>query len=256
MKCHEFEPIIIGLARGQLVETAARETALVHLKRCVRCATAFEEQRALTAGIRVAAESLPRQDASEQVEVALRRAFRDQAGQFRSTGINHQTKWSWRWSWRLLGAAAAAIILLALLAGVDWLKSRPANQKREAINLPATPSDAVPGKKQESHALTEGKGNQNKKTVSNAAGSRRQRRDHSVRQSAESPMEVTTRFYPLVGEDEMAPLESGQVVRVEMTVSTLISLGLPIRTENINRPLQADLLLGQDGLARAIRFLP
>ncbi len=139
---------------------------------------------------------------------------------------------------------------------MDWLKSRPANQKRDATNHPATNSDADPGKKQESQAFTEGSGNQNQKTVSYSGGSRRLRRGNSVRRSAENPMEVATRFFPLVGVDEMAPLESGQVVRVEVTVSTLISLGLPITTENINRPLQADLLLGQDGLARAIRFLP
>ena len=118
MKCQEFEPIIISLARGQWVESAPREAALGHLERCARCAIAFEEQRALTARIRVAAEGLPRQGASAQVEVALRRAFREQAGRFRSAGINPQTKWNWRWSWRLIGAAAA-IILLALLAG--WI---------------------------------------------------------------------------------------------------------------------------------------
>src|SRR5215475_360437 len=150
MKCQEFEPIIISLARGQLVETSARETALGHLERCAHCAIAFEEQQALTVGIRVAAESLPR-GASAQVEVALRRAFREQAGRFVTTGINPQTKWNWLRSWRLVGAAAA-IILLALLAGVSWLKSTPTNQKREVINHPATPSIADPGQKQESHA--------------------------------------------------------------------------------------------------------
>jgi hypothetical protein len=68
--------------------------------------------------------------------------------------------------------------------------------------------------------------------------------------------EAISRFYPLVEEGEMASLESGMIVRVEAPVSTLITLGLPITAENINQPVQADLLLGQDGLARAIRFLP
>jgi len=254
MKCQEFEPIIISLARGQLVETSARETALGHLERCAHCAIAFEEQQALTVGIRVAAESLPR-GASAQVEVALRRAFREQAGRFVTTGINPQTKWNWLRSWRLVGAAAA-IILLALLAGVSWLKSTPTNQKREVINHPATPSIADPGQKQESHAQINGRGDQNQRTSSNSSGSRRQGRRHSVRQGDESPNEVATRFYPLVEEDQMSPLESGRVVRVEIPVSTFIALGLPITAESINQPVQADLLLGQDGLARAIRFLP
>lgn len=255
MKCQEFEPIIISLARGRLVETAAREAAIGHLEGCARCAIAFEDQQALTAGIRVAAVSLPRQDASLQVEAALRRAFREQAGAFISIGINQRAKWSWRWSWRLVGWAAA-IILFAFLAGVDWLKSPPVNQKQNVINLPSTPDISVPGEKQESQVQAERSGNQNQITASNSTSSRRQGRRHSLGQGPAIPKEVGTRFFPLVEEDEMAPLESGLLVRVEVPASTLISLGLPVTAESINRPVQADLLLGQDGLARAIRFLP
>jgi hypothetical protein len=255
MKCQEFEPIIISLARGQLVETAARDEALGHFERCARCANAFAEQQALTSRIRVAAETLTDHGASARVETDLRRAFRERAGRSITAEAGSQTKWGWNWPWRLVGAAAA-IILLALMAGVGYLKSRPGNQKPEAVNLPATPSIADPGQKQESEARTEGRGNQNQKAASNSGGSRRRGRRYSVRQNAESPVEVATRFYPLVDENEMAPLESGKVVRVEVPASTLISLGLPITAESINRPVQADLLLGQDGLARAIRFLP
>jgi hypothetical protein len=68
--------------------------------------------------------------------------------------------------------------------------------------------------------------------------------------------EVATSFYSLVEEGELVPLESGRVVRVEVPASALIALGLPITAESKDRPVQADLLLGQDGLARAIRFLP
>jgi len=256
MKCQEFEPIIISLARGQLVETSARETALGHLERCARCAIAFEEQQALTSRIRIAFESVADQGASARVEAGLRRAFREQGGRSITTVTGSQTKWNWRWSWRLLGAAAAAIILLALLAGVDWLKSAPTHQKQEANNLSATPSIPVPGQKQESQTLIEDRRDQNQKPTSNSAGSRRKGGNHNVRRSAESPDVVATRFYPLVEEDEMAPLESGKVVRVEVPASTLISFGLPVTAESINRSVQADLLLGQDGLARAIRFLP
>ena len=63
-------------------------------------------------------------------------------------------------------------------------------------------------------------------------------------------------FYSLVGEGELAPLESGQVVRVEVPAATLIRYGVSLTAEAMNQTVQADLLLGQDGLARAIRFLP
>jgi hypothetical protein len=254
MKCQEFEPIIISMARGQLVEPAAREMALAHLDRCARCAIAFEEQQALTAGILVAAESLANQGASASVEEALRFAFRKQVVRFTASGINPQPPENWRRPRRAIGAAAAVILLLAFLAGSDWLKSPPADQKQETANLPATPSPSAPGKKKEAQARAEGRRDQ--KIVSNSAGSRLLSKLQNVRRNVENANEIATRFYPLVEENEMAPLESGVIVRVEAPASTLISFGLPITAENINRPVQADLLLGQDGLARAIRFLP
>ncbi|HKQ90178.1 MAG TPA: hypothetical protein VJZ77_05820 [Blastocatellia bacterium] len=256
MKCHEFEATIMSMARGQLVEAAARDTAGAHLDRCARCADAFEEQQAITAGIRVAAESLANQEPSPRVEEALRRAFRERAGRLAERRITPQPAENGRWSRRVIGAAAAAILLLALLAGADWLKSLPASQKQEATNLPATPSISAPGRKQDSQALAGRGRDQNRKTASNSAGPRRLSKSQGVRQNVENVNEVATRFYPLVDEGEMAPLESGMIVRVEAPASILISLGLPVTAESINRPVQADLLLGQDGLARAIRFLP
>jgi hypothetical protein len=250
MKCQEIEPIIINIARRQLTEAAARETALAHLERCARCAIAFEEQQALSAGIRIAAESLANQGASARVEEALRIAFRERAGRFKASEI--KPRWP-RWT---IGAAAAAILLLALLAGVYRLKSPPADQKQETANLPATPSGESPGQKQNSQPRIEGRGDQNQKSARNPAGSRSLSARRGVRQGAAPDAEIATRFYSLVEEGQLVPLESGRIVRVEVPASALITLGLPITAENMDRTVQADLLVGQDGLARAIRFLP
>ena len=214
MKCHEFEAIIISMARRQLVEVAARETALAHLDRCARCAT-LSKTASHDRRIRVAAESLANQGPSPRVEEALRRAFRERAGRLAERRITPQPAENGRWSRRVIGAAAAAILFLALLAGANWLKSPPANQKQEATNLPATPSVSAPGRKQESQARAVRRRNQNQKTASNSAGLRRLSKRHGVRQNAENANEVATRFYPLVEEGEMAPLESGLIVRVE-----------------------------------------
>jgi hypothetical protein len=70
--------------------------------------------------------------------------------------------------------------------------------------------------------------------------------------------EVVTEFYPLM---EAADLEDSdsllavQVVRVELPASALTAAGLSVGSEMSNEPVKADVVLGHDGLARAIRFV-
>jgi hypothetical protein len=68
--------------------------------------------------------------------------------------------------------------------------------------------------------------------------------------------ESVTEFISLVGDAPTAtPLESGQLVRVQVPRAALASFGLPVNAERGNEPIKADVLLGGDGLARAIRFV-
>jgi hypothetical protein len=68
-------------------------------------------------------------------------------------------------------------------------------------------------------------------------------------------VEVVTRFFPLREGEDLTALESLQVVRVELTSSALGELALLVDAETANEPVKADVLVGQDGLARAIRFV-
>jgi hypothetical protein len=45
------------------------------------------------------------------------------------------------------------------------------------------------------------------------------------------------------------------MVRVELPGSALGEVGLPVDPETAKTPVKADVLLGDDGLARAIRFV-
>lgn len=68
--------------------------------------------------------------------------------------------------------------------------------------------------------------------------------------------ESMTDFISLVADaPATSPLESGQLVRVQVPRAALASLGLPLNAERGNEPVKADVLLGGDGLARAIRFV-
>jgi hypothetical protein len=67
--------------------------------------------------------------------------------------------------------------------------------------------------------------------------------------------EYATDFVPLSYVGVQKPMERGEVIRLEMPRSALIAYGLPVDVEHADAPVKAELLLGEDGMARAIRFL-
>jgi hypothetical protein len=67
--------------------------------------------------------------------------------------------------------------------------------------------------------------------------------------------EYATDFVPLSYGGVQKPMESGEVIRLEMPRSALIAFGLPVNIDRADTPVKAELLLGEDGMARAIRFL-
>jgi len=246
MNCQDFEMIVLHLARNRWLEAATREQSRVHTEVCMRCAARLAEERALLDGVRLVIAEIAQKEAPAHVEAALLTAFRAQARCKEASTVRPLPE-PGRWRRWMTGAAWAAVILLASLAGVTWLKLSSDGQKRAARQQPASAASPTPQREMTVANISE----QKRSAVAQRVKPRR-----GLHQAAAPESEMTTSFYSLVEEGELAPLESGQVVRVEVPVSTLIALGLPVTAESLSQPVQADLLLGQDGLARAIRFSP
>jgi hypothetical protein len=66
--------------------------------------------------------------------------------------------------------------------------------------------------------------------------------------------EADASFYPLPEAEALPAVENAMVVRVQLPVSSLQLMGVPVSDEGADASVQADLLLGQDGLARAVRL--
>jgi hypothetical protein len=62
-------------------------------------------------------------------------------------------------------------------------------------------------------------------------------------------------FIPLPNVEQLAPNESGDVVRVEVPRSAMIAVGIEVSPERAAEPVQAEVMFGPDGVARAVRFL-
>jgi hypothetical protein len=71
--------------------------------------------------------------------------------------------------------------------------------------------------------------------------------------SSEQPHEIVTQFFPLL--DAPPPFERGELLRVTVPASTMRKVGLPVNEDRLGERVYADVLVGQEGLARAIRFV-
>jgi hypothetical protein len=84
-------------------------------------------------------------------------------------------------------------------------------------------------------------------TVSNSA-------DQSL-SAAATAEDTDADFYPLPEADGLPPIENATVVRVQMPLTSLELMGVAVNETGGADPVQADILLGQDGLARGVRLV-
>jgi len=76
----------------------------------------------------------------------------------------------------------------------------------------------------------------------------------AVRPPVEEARRVFTDFIPVAYGEPFRPEDGGRIVRVRMPRATLTSFGLPVNQDRLAERIQADVLLGEDNLVRAIRF--
>ena len=62
-------------------------------------------------------------------------------------------------------------------------------------------------------------------------------------------------FYPLPEAEGLPPIENATVIRVQMPLASLQLMGVAVNETAAAEPIQADILLGQDGLGRGVRLV-
>jgi len=67
--------------------------------------------------------------------------------------------------------------------------------------------------------------------------------------------EVATGYIPLTYITEATGADSGQVMRIRVPRAMLASMGVPASIERTDGFVLADVVIGDDGLARAIRLV-
>ncbi len=74
-------------------------------------------------------------------------------------------------------------------------------------------------------------------------------------ESLGDPSDSNDDFIPLPNAERIEPNEDLNLVRVEVPRSAMIALGYAVSEDRAAEPVEAEVVLGADGLARAVRFL-
>lgn len=277
MNCNKLETIIIEMARGQMLEARVLKNANAHMELCKTCASRFADELALSGGLRSMAASAATVETPARVETALLSAFRQRAANhFAPTFAPSQRPRNFqRWKWSV--AAAAAVVAIAAVTALSLLRSDApevttvVSSEMPQMALPVAPqsfseelepgADSIirytsgqprPGRRPAFIPVANsGRGitrpaSQNALTSQNAV---------LTNNEASTGEEISTDFLPLTHGSSLAQMDDGQIVRVELPRSALQSFGLPMNAERVGERVKADVLLGYDGVARAIRFV-
>ena len=254
MFCRDFEKVAGDLAAGRLMEAAKRERALRHASECSACALWLNAERTLEAGLRALAEGAEEGEAPPHLKIALRAVFDRQVkaapvlipAPARSRNL---TRWA---------MAAAALILFAFAVA---LLSRPAppNSKEETLSRGNSKPPSTPAPREQPPRRVVGLDNQKKKIERHVAQKtsteRRTRRRPVTSDNVARNDETVTDYIPLTYLADATAMESGIVLRVELPPSALIAVGLPAPVERTDSRVRADVVVGDDGVARAVRFV-
>jgi hypothetical protein len=251
MNCHDFETIAADLAREGLMDAGQRERAVAHTSSCEPCRSRLGAERSLTDGLRVLAEAM-NDEAPQRVEAAVLAAFRRQQPAQPAPAPSRFA----RRQWLYVAAAAAAVVvivaMLALLVSRTQKSQQPVEQK--AV-------DVLPRPAEERAPALEPAPEQKVAAAHPERRSKRATRPQNASRSADhlnqpaAPTEIATEFIPLMNRETLAEMDGGQVMRVELPRSALMSFGLPMDMERATERIKADVVVGNDGLARAIRFV-
>ena len=265
MSCQNIETMITELARGQMLEARAKEEALAHMEACKRCASRFADEQSLSSGLGAVAASVAATETPARVEAALLAAFRQGAA------FSHpiaRPKSRPRWVTWCIAAAAAVLIVFALAipqllsSGSPEISVERAADRQPIRGLSSEHDDPIPqaANAVENEIATVGAVRQKtgasrrRPTIHPAALSNRSDSRSTV-DSVNTRSEIVTDFLPLTYASNLSQLNDGQVVRVQLPRAALQSFGLPMNAERASERVTADVLLGYDGVARAIRFV-
>lgn len=268
MNCHSFESIVDDLAREQMMEATLRDSAIRHSSNCESCAARLNDQQQLTVGLRQLAAATDAITASPELQEKLIVKFRNQqlSSIASSRLLPHHSRSRSVAGYRTYAAVAAALLIVSV-TGAIYLRGTY-EQAGPGMTTPVTSNgSSVTGGPRVSSvveptvSITPRSPIRSRRPIKRTRLPKDQNTQNATRVAPEELVasngdrEITTEFIPIVYSGAPTVQDGGQVVRVELPRSTMARFGLPVNMERYDERVKADLWLGADGFARAIRFV-
>jgi hypothetical protein len=239
MSCDTLRDAVVEVGRGQAVGRGTAAALDAHIAYCVSCAARLARERELSEGLRALSAETAAAAAAAALEGRLLAAFAER----------HAMRASSRWAKWWVPAAAAAVLVAGI--GAWWWQGGKRAKQRLAPDQ-SIASSAVPVPQPERVVAPNRDPHPAPKRSAEHSGSRRKTTVRAAR-----PQVIRAEGFVLLPAAVGLPdFESGEIVRMELSVASLPAYGLEIGPDAQQSPVQADLLVGQDGQARAIRLVP
>lgn len=284
MNCEDFNKIIHELADYKPMQVTVRDAGVSHVALCADCATKLTSARILSTSLVVAAGA-ESEEAPARIKENLLAAFTAvhqgsvaspeiqrvdevdvaELSTVETSVVDISMRSRHRW-WTVAPVAVAAVILLAVIVPDLRTASEPEsisvfNDLPAFKDLKADLTDRSQTLEAIADRLPTSSGNENPRATLKGAPNRRrlvrQRKAdlENTKGTYETVARNTGEYLPLTYLAKSTAIDSGTIVRVELSQSALASLGIRTNFQGTGKSVKADVVIGDDGVAQAIRLV-
>ena len=254
MNCEDFSNVVLDIAREQLLEAGVRVAALDHAGSCDHCRVRLAAEQQLSRQLQALSQAMRPLGAASQIDARVVAICRSRSSILR---LRRQRRRTW--------AAVAAVVLLLIGSGVRWrhvlLKAENStpSQSRAAEIQPSAPKNAIkPSSDSPIKTVHEAIAHKSRSVARRPLTLRSPNSDRQgapLSSAVSAKNEIATDFFSVGDTSALSLADGGQLVRVELPRSALMRFGLPVNMDRASERVKADVLVGSDGIARAIRFV-
>lgn len=229
--CRVVQEILVAVARAENVNAAEQRLLREHVETCAECRRRLANERMLSAGLAAMAREpgVP----SPEVRSALMAEFRRER---KVVPIRRPVM-----KWVAIAAVAAAVVI-AMVMAKGRTKESPAPPPVQVVKAPGPVPVIAPQVQAPVQARV--------RPVLHP-----RRRPVAPPVQVDDAPEVATDFFEIPYVEPLRPEQRADVFRMQVPRASMAAFGLPVTGGRLDSRVTADVLMGEDGVVRAVRFI-